>query len=317
MKDGEKSSVAGDPSSLIPHPSSPISHPSSLISHPPTIWLGDAVEIKQPTAIAFRRQTGANMLLVGNDPEAALGTMATAIVAVGASRVESRGLRDETGGMPPVLLLDGSPRESPQAEYWRAFAKVFADCVELVGPRDAAGVMARLAAEQAQRAADRDVLRPPAFVFVYNLSRFRDLRKAEDDFGMGAFGGGGTEKPIEPGKLFADLLAGGPECGLHTVVWCDSYNNVERWFSRQSLRELEYRVAFQMNAADSSNLIDSAAASKLGVHRALLYREETGASEKFRPYGAPDVEWLRRLRGGESGANEAPPVADLDAFQVE
>jgi hypothetical protein len=277
------------------------------------------VEIKQPTAIVFHRQTGANVLLVGNDAEAALGTMATAIVAV--AGVEGGGSRDETGELPRVLLLDGSPRESPQAEYWRAFAKVFADCVQVVGPRDASEVMARLAAEQAQRAADRDVLRPLVFVFVYNLSRFRDLRKAEDDFGMGGFGGGGTEKPVEPGKLFAVLLAGGPECGLHTVIWCDSYNNVERWFSRQSLRELEYRVAFQMNAADSSNLIDSAAASKLGVHRALLYREETGMSEKFRPYGAPDLEWLRSLRAealADVPADElAAPAADLDAFQVE
>jgi hypothetical protein len=87
------------------------------------------------------------------------------------------------------------------------------------------------------------------------------------------------------------------------------------------LRELEYRVAFQMNAADSSNLIDSAAASKLGVHRALLYREETGMSEKFRPYGAPDLEWLRSLRAealADVPADElAAPAADLDAFQVE
>ena len=145
----------------------------------------------------------------------------------------------------------------------------------------------------------------------------RPIQGVDDDFGLGSFGSAAADKPVEPGKQFAELLAGGPECGLHTVIWCDSYNNVERWFSRQSLRELEYRVAFQMNAADSSNLIDSAAASKLGVHRALLYREESGTSEKFRPYGAPELEWLRSLRAAASVEEEATPVADLDAFQVE
>ena len=55
------------------------------------------------------------------------------------------------------------------------------------------------------------------------------------------------------------------------------------------------RVLFSMNAADSSNLMDSPAASKLGPHRALFYSEDQGKTEKFRPYGLPALEWLREL----------------------
>ncbi len=47
-----------------------------------------------------------------------------------------------------------------------------------------------------------------------------------------------------------------------------------------------------MNAEDSANLIDTPAASKLGAYRALLYSEEEGRLEKFRPYGVPSEEWL-------------------------
>jgi hypothetical protein len=105
---------------------------------------------------------------------------------------------------------------------------------------------------------------------------------------------------------------------------------VERWFSRNTLKELEQRIAFQMNAADSSNLIDTPAASRLGVHRALLYREETGGVEKFRPYGPPSREWLEALGRGEAPSpgeslapgeptRQAPPLeeaTDLDEFMV-
>ena len=56
------------------------------------------------------------------------------------------------------------------------------------------------------------------------------------------------------------------------------------------------RVLFQISAADSSNLIDSPAANKLGFYRALLYSEERGVGEKFRPYAVPQKSWLEEVR---------------------
>jgi hypothetical protein len=78
-------------------------------------------------------------------------------------------------------------------------------------------------------------------------------------------------------------------------VWCDTLNNLQRSFDRQTLRELAMRVVFQLSVADSSNLIDNPAASKLGVHRALFANEDEGRLEKFRPYGVPPEEWLARV----------------------
>jgi hypothetical protein len=47
-----------------------------------------------------------------------------------------------------------------------------------------------------------------------------------------------------------------------------------------------------MSATDSSTLMDSPTASKLGRHRALYLQEEQERPEKFRPYGLPTAEWL-------------------------
>ena len=73
---------------------------------------------------------------------------------------------------------------------------------------------------------------------------------------------------------------------MFAAVWCDTLNNLQRSLDRQALREFEMRVLFQMSAADSSNLIDSPLASKLGLFRAFFYSEDQGRLEKFRPYGA-------------------------------
>jgi hypothetical protein len=51
-----------------------------------------------------------------------------------------------------------------------------------------------------------------------------------------------------------------------------------------------------MSASDSSNLIDAPTGNKLGNNRALLYSEEQGVSEKFRPYALPGARWLEYVK---------------------
>ncbi len=127
-------------------------------------------------------------------------------------------------------------------------------------------------------------------MIISNFSKFRDLRNEQDDFGFSSSMDAGKEESA--GKLLADIFKDGPAVDVHGIVWCDSYSNLSRWITQQTLREFEIRVAFQMNSADSSTLIDSPAAARLGGHRALLFLRETGKSEKLRPYAVPSQDWL-------------------------
>src|SRR5581483_8845965 len=155
------------------------------------------------------------------------------------------------------------------------------------GPRDATRIIGEVADEVTRRQAAHDADAPNIYLFVYDLQRFRDLRRQEDDFSFGR----GEEKP-SPSKQLVTILREGPGLGVHTIVWCDTLNNLQRSFDRQATREFETRILFQMSVSDSSTLIDSPAASKLGPNRALLHSEEQGRLEKFRPYRLPTDEWL-------------------------
>ncbi len=132
---------------------------------------------------------------------------------------------------------------------------------------------------------------PPIYLLIYNLGRFRDLRK-EDDYSFGRE----DDKPATPGKMFTAILRDGPACGIHTVAWADSYATVNRLLDRQSLRDFDLRVLFQMNATDSSSLMESPDAARLGVHRAIFYDGGHGQMEKFRPYGLPSAQWLAEVQ---------------------
>ena len=203
----------------------------------------------------------------------------------GAAGADSRGAR--------FFVFDGTRPDAPEAGFFERLRDVVPHDVKVAGPRAAGAAVTEIAGEMDRRDREDEEDAPPWYVIVYNLSRFRDLRKDEDDFGYSRLD---EDRPPSPGKQFARILRDGPPLGIHGLLWCDTYNNVHRSLDRQGLRDLEMRILFQMNAGDSSNLIDTPAASQLGIHRAILYNEGLGHSEKFRPYGLPPAEWLRRVK---------------------
>jgi len=199
-------------------------------------------------------------------------------------------------------ILDGELADAPDHEYWQDLADRLPHESRVAGPNDAARVIADLHAALRHRTGAAP--EPPIFLVIDNVGRFRDLRKSDDDFSFS----GDRGKAVSPARQFVDLLREGPSVGIHTLIWADTFNNASRWMSSQTMRELELRVAFQMSATDSSNLIDSPAAGRLGQNRALLYLEETGTLEKFRPYGLPESSLLDRI---------APAVGLIPAVVVD
>ena len=175
----------------------------------------------------------------------------------------------------------------------------------LISWREVPEVVAELAQEAERRVQANQHDAPAVILMIYGLQRYRVLRRSEDALGLSF----DEQAPPRPEAQFAELLREGPGVGIHVLAWADTLSTLERTVDRQTLREFDHRVLFQMSAADSSNLIDSPIANQLGLHRALLFSEEQGGLEKFRPYGALRDDWLadvgRRLkRGGTEADNQ-------------
>jgi hypothetical protein len=272
-----------------------------------TAWLGDAVAIKDATAAVFRPQGGLNLLMIGQHDEAALAMLTGAVIALSAQHPPAE---DGNAGL-RFAVLDGTPPEDPLAGYWAKVADGLPHPLTVAAGRDVRDVLAPLADEVKQRHEGGSADRTPRFLIVHGLHRFRDLRKAEDEYSFGRRGG---ERVVTPAELFATLLRDGPAVGVHCLVWCDSLTNLTRAIDRQGLRECELRVLFQMSAADSSHLIDSPLATRLGRNRALFHREDQGQPEKFRPYGLPSEEWLAWAKGRLRA--KAAPLGLYSANQI-
>ncbi len=247
----------------------------------PAAWLGDPVAIKDPTAVVFRPAGSANVLMIGQNEEAARGLFTSALVSLASQLLPKR--------EPTFAILDGTPDDAEESEFFRKLLGQVPLAARTVGRADVPAMLAELANEIDQRQKGETSDKPPRFLFVFAVHRFRELRKSDDDFG---FGRRGAEREPSPAERFATILRDGPPQGIHVVLWCDSLTNLNRCFDRPQLREFGLRVLFQMSATDSSTLMDTPAASRLGRNRALLLTEETERPEKFRPYGIPSDEWL-------------------------
>ena len=275
-------------------------------------WLGEAVAITGATSVIFRRQSGMNLLVAGQSIDSALGIMTTMAISFAAQHINA----DWSGTastLPTFYILDGTYPEEPEYGYWQRTADALPQNTDLIDQRRAGQVVTSLGEEVTRRenAAGED--HPPLFLVIFNLGRFRDLRREEDDYSFSSYD---KDKPTSSSKHLADILKNGPAVGVHTLIWCDTSNNLSRWLGRESQRELEIRVIFQMSANDSSNLIDSPAGGKLGPNRALLYLEEQGTLEKFRPYGLPSDEWLENVATAFAPRRvETPAVATSDVDQ--
>ncbi len=251
---------------------------------PPLLaWLGEAMAINELTAAPFRRQHGSNLVIVGQQEETALGMLTTAVISLAAQMTPTESAR--------FYIVDGREANAPTMGPLARLPEVLSSMVRLAGWRDVPAIMAELTAAVERRQKDAGTA-PALYLVLFGVQRLRDLRRQEDDF---SFMRKGDDAP-NPAQQFAALLREGSVLGVHTLIWCDTLNNLQRTLDRASMRELSLRVVFQMNVTDSSNLIDSPLASKLGLHRALFFNEEDGRLDKFRPYGLPSEVWLRRVQ---------------------
>jgi DNA segregation ATPase FtsK/SpoIIIE, S-DNA-T family len=250
--------------------------------NPEAIWcvVGESVAISPAVTFPLTKQTGRNVLIVGaDDPQAAAVMNVTTASFVRAAR--------HAGEKPMVYCVQGAKPTDSRALALPAQWKQLDAEVKASDIRGTDAILKEVYELLQQRLIDSESNHPnpPLLLNLIQVGRLRSLRK-EDDFA--SFG----ETELTPDKHLEEILRDGPSNGIFTMIWAESYSTVNRWLSRGAIREIEIRVLMQMSANDSTNLIDTLAASRLGDHVMLVFDEATGQEQKFRPF---DCETLADL----------------------
>jgi len=246
------------------------------------LWLGAPNSIKGPTEAIFHRQSGNNLLLVGQRDEAILAILSVGLISLAAQYPL---------GAARFILCDSTPPGTPHREFLERVLRAIPHPITLARQSELPEIMKEVSQEVMKRAEDPDPdAAPPIFFFVNGLQRFARLR-FEEDLG---FSTPDPDAPPNPALLLNNLICEGTRLGFHVIAAADTYNNVNRFLSRKAFSEFEMRVLFQMSATDSASLIDNPKASLLGLHRALYYNQQEGYLETFRPYALPPGAWVEQ-----------------------
>ena len=242
----------------------------------------------------FRRQASHNLLLVGQNENAARGVLCSCVVSLAADRPPSA----DPQRVRAVTLLRAGRRfghadhRQPGAVPGRAPGSGHDSARH---PRSAPRSSHAIAQQVAQRQQNDEPAPEPIFLMISDLARFPQLQSDFDDFGLPSFGD--RDQPASPAAQLGTILRDGPAVGIHTLGRGSTTTTIcPDGSSVPNCGTSVYRVLFQMSAVDSSQLMDSTAASLLGGHRAILYQDTSGEAERFRPYGLPPVEWLEQQR---------------------
>ena len=266
----------------------------------PRIWLGAPNSIKGPTEAVFQRQSGGNLLIVGQSEEREMTLLAVALVSLAAQfplserrlPAGSEETRRQDAGAPGVrfVVLDSTPPGFPERDFLERVIRAVPHEIVQAGNSTLAETMSGLAEELKKRAADESAAAPETFVLIHGLQNFKKLRQ-EDEFSFSS----GESVTVNPAAVLQSLISDGPAHGIHVIATCDTYNNVNRFLGRKTLTEFEMRVLFQMSASDSASLVESPDAGTLGLNRALFYNDREGYTEIFRPYARPGNEWIEEV----------------------
>jgi hypothetical protein len=273
-----------------------LTNPRPMISSSLLAWLGEPVALKEVTATQFRRQSENNLMIVGQNEEAALSTLLASVLTLSAYQAPQTA---------KFYILDCfNPIDSSNAYWFTQLSNSSRQQIKLGLPRQLPEMFKEIVMEMNLRLekikthsslSDQSTI----YLIIYGLQRARDLEADNPP---------SYAKPndsLTPAKQWLQILHEGPDLGIHSVVWCDTVSNFKRRMGQPALREFGMRILFQMSEEDSNSLMGNKSAGKLGQHRALFYDPGNNQIEKFRPFALPSMEWLNRVLGRPSQQTES------------
>ena len=178
-------------------------------------WVGDPVAIRDPLAITFHRQSGSNLLIVGQKEHTIYGILGAQVLSIASQMKRNSGKN--------INIIDFSAGDSPYVNYFCALQEQIHYPMEVCRKRQMPEVLSELAAETKSRLDEDKVNLPARFLFLVGIQRARDLRPSDPYSSTLPDSTNGEVPQVDLSQLLVSILRDGPEVGIHTVIWCDSY----------------------------------------------------------------------------------------------
>ena len=236
------------------------------------LWLGEPAALGPPVEVTLRRQEGANLVVVTSGDSVGPGLLHAAV----ATAVMGHGGALETW----VLDLGGL-----ETGFGDALGGLGAEPPVRVARRRSIGAVVDQVGERVAERRDHGRFdEPPCLFVIAHLERAHELDPT-------AKVSGDPDVSCTELETLLMVLRDGPEVGVHSLVWCETIDQLVARLGERATNHFGLRVATALSAEDSVALLDSAYGASLHPHHALLADEDKSRLVKFRPYLLPPAGW--------------------------
>lgn len=244
---------------------------------PALAWVGEALEIKPHTAVAFRSRGQSNLLVIGSNEEMIFGMLGGIFLSLAAFY---------SPGTILYRIIDLSQKE----EAWEDTCEDFEDAfpyhdIRLSERAYATKILDEvhdtLKKRQEQSRNGQEKFDSVIYLIVGSAHRLSALIPVPSRLG-------GRDEPSEYARKVLDILQHGPELGIHAVMSFENRQKFDSMLGKGALALFSQRILLPMSKDDSHYFTGEDAAASLGHYRALLMDNEgSTAFEKFKPYALP------------------------------
>jgi len=256
---------------------------SAILDGPPSgrrfipAYLGEPAQISDDhTFVKMRRQSGDNLLLLGQHDDTMFSIFTTAVTswAVHQSPQSAQ-----------IFVFNLANIDDPLFDQFDFF-RTLPQSVRVIRNRDVIATIAQIAETLEERLkqdedAPESARQDNILLAFYGFQRARDLVRD-----------GMAVKPVvkQLNRIFHD----GPENGIATILAGDTHGNTMRILEPKDLNEFGARVA--VIGSDSGKILGEHASSfKVREHYGVLYElERPDLLMKFRTYGLDQLDWLKK-----------------------
>ena len=98
---------------------------------------------------------------------------------------------------------------------------------------------------------------------------------------------------LSPKEIFHTIVKDGAKHGIHVILWQDSFSALEQ-DDNNIMSYFNLKIAFDMTPEEFSRSVGANDVSMMSENNAIYYNKARD-NQKFRPYQAPDEEWLKDI----------------------
>ena len=138
------------------------------------------------------------------------------------------------------------------------------------------------------------------YFFVFGYQRAEELKsetklsQGDDIDSLFNLMPSSSNKPqLSPKEIFHLIVKDGAKRGVHAILWQDSYSALEQ-DDNNIMSYFNLKVAFDMSPEEFSRSVGVNDISLMSENNAIYYNKARD-NQKFRPYQAPDEDWLNDI----------------------